>query len=147
MLVDAFQSLATRSLPRPLLIWKIADRFTLDQPDTELCWRGHTTKIEFKYCRKGVGIHEELGVGQQLTCQRYEEATQHCWIVAYYAADKKRLVSCEHTRVFRPSFLFNGAEPSIEPGYSLERLWMNGGMLLPGYDHAAIVRLIKDTHQ
>lgn len=136
-------------LHEPLVMWKIADRFTLDQPDSEICWRGFTTKIEFKYLRRGVGIHEELGVGQQLTCQKYEEASQRCWIVGYYAADKKRPVSKEHTRIFRPSALYRGAEPSllIEEGYSLEGLWMKGMMILPGFDHIAIGQLIMDTHK
>lgn len=145
-LVDAFQATVTRTLPPPLVMWKVADRFTLDQPDLEICWRGQTTKIEFKYLRKGVGIHEELGAGQQMTCQRYEEATQRCWIVAYVAKDRNRLIADEHTQIYKPSALHCGALPPIEEGYSLEHLWMNGGMMLPGFDHAAIVRLIKDTH-
>lgn len=148
-LVDAFQSTVRRLLPPPLVMWKIADRFTLDQPDLELAWRGYTTKIEFKYLRKGVGIHEELGVGQQLTCQRYSEATSRCWVVAYTAKNWSATMPGEFTFVYWPPSLFHGAEPSLglEAAYSLERLWLNGGMLLPGHNHAAIVQLIKDTHQ
>lgn len=146
-LVDAFQEHAKRNLTGSLVLWKIADRFTLDQPDTEICWRGFTTKIEFKYLRKGVGIHDELGVGQQLTCQKYEEASQRCWVIAWAARDPKRLYSQEHTRIYRPSSLYKGAEPSLEVGYSLEHLWMNGGMIIPLFNHHSIVELIKDTHK
>lgn len=131
-----------------VFIWKIADRCTGGIPDVEFDWNGATTKIEFKLLKKNETIHDKWEDGRQLTtCVRLEQQTGRCWVVAYQKAHASRP---NQTLIYRPTALLDGKIPSCRDWVSKAGIaadvWQAGGVKLPGFDHATVVQLIKQTH-
>lgn len=134
-------------------LWKIRDEVTAGQPDLEVAWGGHTTKIEFKLLKKDENIHDKWEDQRQLiACVRYEQQTQRCWVVAYRAA-YKRDERPETTLIYRPTTLLDRRIPSpwhvrTEDDYAQisHRLWTWGAIQCAGFDHRAVLTLIQQTH-
>lgn len=147
------QSVLTHRLPGCNL-WKICDQQTGGQPDLEVNWDGATTKLEFKFLGPHEDLHKKWEDGRQLqTCVKYERTTGRCWVVAFVRANKKRgdLVQPK-TRIYRPTALMFGQLPELYPalphwGSLAAILWNRGVIEVPGFNHDAIVELIKQTHR
>jgi len=134
-----------------VLLWKIADRFTLGKPDHEINWSGHTTKIEFKLLRNGEGIHDQLAPDQLVSCIEYENTTQKCWIVAWVEPVPRKDILA-HTLIFKPSVLYPDKQPrtmvrSKWNEHTVLALWQEGVISFAGYNHDAVLNLIKATHR
>lgn len=148
------EMLRKKLTPMPLL-WHIHDETTGGQPDTEVVWNGHTSKIEFKKLKEGESIHKKWEDGRQLiTLVQYERASSgRAWVVVY--EKRKGNPHGDRTIIYRPSKLLNQQEPT--PFYvgldtkdvAMDRLWNRGGIYVIGFvpGHELVARLIQETHK
>ena len=138
-------------------VWKINSMTQGGLPDLEVAWRGHTTKIEFKLLKKAETVQTKWEDQRQLfTLKRYQEQTERAWVVAYRCASKKHGREDDDTLLYKPSALLNDALPEPDEGVTTyvlnhparlsERLWTLGVVRLPGFNHQAVVELVRQTH-
>jgi len=143
-------ALFTTYLPTANL-WKINDTVTGGQPDLEIAWNGHTTKIEFKVLKKDETVHDKWEDQRQLiTCVRYEQQTQRCWVVAFRNLDRRTDRDAE-TLIYRPTKLLNRALPTTDGfdddnGKKYSVLWQRGVIRLQGINYLGVLNLIRNTH-
>jgi hypothetical protein len=130
-------------------LWKIRDTTTAGQPDFEVAWNGHTTKIECKVLRRQQTVHDVWEDPRQLvTCAAYARATGRCWVVAWRMPHRDR--ATPETLIYDPRRLTNGAHPhplgSDHPLDVIGMIARTGVARVDGYDHMSVVRLIRQTH-
>ena len=136
-------TVARRWLPGVHII-KHCDKFTVGVPDNSFSWAGSTSWLEIKVLRGNKTVHDELGPGQLETCQKLEQQTGRCWIVAYRFRDKRVLI-------YRPTALARGELPDTTPPPLKKwddigrRAW-GGAIHFEGFDHRSVVELIRQTH-
>lgn len=136
------------------LTWKIHDEVTGGQPDLEVAWNGHTTKLEFKLIREKEAegdLHKKWEDGRQLaTLIRYEQMTGRAWLVVYQVHNARK--KWHETRIYRPLKLLREQVPQAEkvfdglgPGNLID-LWQRGVIRLSGLNHGGVATLIRLTH-
>lgn len=128
-------------------LWKIHDLTTGGQPDLEVAWHGHTTKLEFKLLKRDENVHDKWEDGRQLiTCVRYEQQTARCWVVAWRQPYRQGSGSGASTYIYRPTALLNRKVPPEKRGDTMLKLWEHGVAWYEGVRFDVVVNLIRETH-
>jgi hypothetical protein len=151
---NAIRHLESKLTP-PRNVWKISDTATGGQPDLEVAYGGHTSKIEFKLIKKGECIHDKWEDGRQLiTLYRYEQATGRAWAILFRAANVAYDRGENETIIYRPSKLLNLKVPTAGSTRrtpltddDMKVLWHDGVLRLAGWNYEGIVDLIRLTHR
>lgn len=146
-----------RLLRPPLVLWKIHDTTTGGQPDLEVNWHEHVTKIEFKVLRKLEIIHDKWEDARQLvTLRQYEAATSRAWVVAYclrVPMGGLNRTFHDETIIYRPSALADKRVPTSEllrdqwDPHDAIALWDQGVIGYRGVRHDMVAALIYETHR
>lgn len=119
------------------------------KPDSSFTWNGPTSWLEFKHLDHGQSIHSEgaLKKHQLVELVQLQRASGRAWVIAY----RKPTRSLEaHTTIYKPNALIRGAQPFPKEYSSHENVVRDlirfGVAAFPGYDHQALVALIRITH-
>jgi hypothetical protein len=128
-------------------VYKHNDRQTKGMPDTSVTWAGATSWLEFKMLHGDEDVHNELDPLQLVECVRLEQQCARAWVVAYRKATKTQ---GEYLTIYRPTALLHSVMPVAKEWSThdtvLRDLRTFGVAKFQGFDHAAVVSLIKATH-
>ncbi len=128
-------------------VYKHNDRQTKGMPDTSVTWSEATSWLEFKMLHGDESVHNELDPLQLVELVRLEQQCHRAWVIAYRKATKTQ---DEYLTIYRPTALLSNQAP-IAREWSLHAnvlrdLRTFGVAKFKGFDHAAVVALIKQTH-
>ena len=125
-------------------LWKIRDITTGGQPDLEVAWNGHTTKLEFKVLKGDETVQDKWEDERQLvTLVRYEQQTQRAWLVAWRPKHKDFPAA---TYIYRPTALLGGKVPPAKRCDTFYDLWNFGVAWWPEVRYDVVTDLIRTTH-
>lgn len=147
--------LLMRSFPRNVY-YKHNDK-SAGRPDSTFTWNGRTSWLEFKMLEGNEDLHARTptathGLAKiQLTeLLKLERSGAPSWVIAYRKATR---TIPDHLTIYRPSALITIAD-RVTPTWremslrdnALRDLNLCGVAAFPGFDHAAVVALIHQTH-
>lgn len=132
------------------LVWyNHQDKFTGGIPDSSLTWDHADSWLEFKLLDPNQSVHDRLKKTQHVELMRLERQTGRAWVVAWRKANVRKLVTPK-TEIYAPSALFGGRVPIVRERTTHERLLQDlrayGVAQLEGFDHDALVALLRATH-
>lgn len=144
-----------RTFPRHVY-YKHNDK-SAGRPDSTFSWNGVTSWLEFKMLEGNEDVHARTATAthglakiQLAELLKLERAGVPAWVIAY----RKTIRSTrEHLTIYRPTALITVAD-RITPTWRemsihdnvLRDLKLYGVAAFPGFDHAAVVALIRQTH-
>jgi hypothetical protein len=116
------------------------DKFTAGIPDSSVTWNYADSWLEFKLLNRGQSVHDRLKATQLVELMKLERQTGRAWVLVW----RKGLAE---TTFYTPSALFAGRVPaSHHDGDILAALRTFGAFTVEGFNHDALVTLIKTTH-
>jgi hypothetical protein len=124
-------------------IYKHNDRGTKGMPDTSVTWSGSTSWLEFKMLEGEENIHNSVRFKLQLIeLVRLEYQCHRAWVIAYRKP--------ERLTIYKPTALLDLKQPVAREFSTrdnvLRDLRTYGVAQFDGFDHAAVVALIRQTH-
>lgn len=144
---DKARDAMRRELTGPLKIYKHNDRGTKGMPDMTVTWSFCTSWLEFKMLHGDENIHNELDALQLVELVRLERAGGRAWVIAYR---KQTKTQGEYLTIYQPTALLNNQQPVAREWSShaniIRDLRTHGVAKFEGFDHGAVVALIKATH-
>jgi hypothetical protein len=144
---DKARDAIKRDCAGPIKIYKHNDRGTKGMPDMSVTWAWCTSWLEFKMLKGEENIHSELDPLQLVELVRLERAGGRAWVIAYRKATK---TMGEYLTIYQPTTLLNNQQPVAREWSShanvLRDLRTFGVAKFQGFNHGAVVALIKATH-
>lgn len=131
----------------PSRIYKHNDRGTKGMPDTSVIYNEYTSWLEFKMLHGDETVWNELDPLQHVELLKLERACHRAWVVAYRKGNRH---TGDALTIYRPSALTNKQQPVARELSSydnvLRDLQVFGVARFEGFDHGAVVALVKATH-
>lgn len=144
---DKARDAMRKELTGPLRIYKHNDRGTKGMPDMTVTWSLATSWLEFKMLQGDENVHNELDPLQLVELVRLERAGGRAWVIAYR---KPTRTQEGYLTIYQPTALMNNQQPVAKEWSTHENvlrdLRLFGVVKFRGFDHAAVVALIKATH-
>ncbi len=130
---------------------------TAGRPDSTFTWNGRTSWLEFKMLEGNEDLHARndktthgLAKIQLVELLALERAGAPAWVIAYRKATR---TLPDLTTIYRPSALITVADRVTPPWLELSHhpnvlrdLKTFGVAAFAGFDHAAVVALVHQTH-